>query len=291
MYLVWCRIVLCVHNIHITQQETMKSKHVAKRKASVLLTSQTNTTTTTTMHDAPTSSMYNVEMSSPHQKVQTSFLLAKQAQQKQVTSPTVKQHRMEQLRTQNRNLHMQKPAAILHVHDNGTVASKSVQSNGSAASSNATSAQSKRSLPSMLVAVNQPMAHQHDAELSNLNGNIDTGMSSVTNPSNATNGKLPNGAAGIEFPVYERRVRDITKKQIFSKLKFITSDTMLQYDTNNKSLCQLVCTLMHITDPETQKWFWSDKQINRLVSKTLRKKRSDATTCLKKGFMGKLWCN
>ena len=220
------------------------------------------------------------------QRVDSSFLLAKQ-QQASLLSPNSKQHRLERLRTQNNHTTYVQPVnqrttkETQHKHATQEYASLPSSQDASTLSS-----KSKAKMPpTTLITTSKTALLPTQTEQQK-----ETTVSSVTNVSYINNEKLPNTAAGIDFKVYEQRVRDMVKKIIFPKLKFITSDTMLAFSTKNKSLCQIICQEFHITSSNEQQWFWVEKQINNVVLKTILKKRSDATANLKKGFMGKLFC-
>ena len=90
-----------------------------------------------------------------------------------------------------------------------------------------------------------------------------------------------------EIHVLIKRVQDWTKHNLFSKIKFIQNDDMLQFSTNEKSICQIVCRAHNVIDARKQKWFWQDHGIGKEVRCAIKIKRSDATTAIKNGFMGK----
>jgi hypothetical protein len=74
------------------------------------------------------------------------------------------------------------------------------------------------------------------------------------------------------------------KGDLFRKLKFITNDAMMEFSVDPHSLCQYVCNQMNIKGPP-QGQFWTN--IKNTVKRMIEKQRTNATSGLKKSFIGK----
>jgi hypothetical protein len=74
------------------------------------------------------------------------------------------------------------------------------------------------------------------------------------------------------------------KDEIFRRLKFITSDTMLEFLRSHKNLCGYVCTKMRVPDYQWGE-YW--ELVRQATKKMIEQQRSNATSAIKKGFKGK----
>jgi hypothetical protein len=81
-----------------------------------------------------------------------------------------------------------------------------------------------------------------------------------------------------------REVDRYTKTGLFKGLKFITERHQMDYSPNCKSICQTVCTKLHIPLDDSFK-FWT--QYGRLVGVILNRKRADINSAIKRTFIGK----
>ena len=75
------------------------------------------------------------------------------------------------------------------------------------------------------------------------------------------------------------------KADIFRKLKFVTNDSQMEFSMDPNSLCQYVCSEMHITGAQ-QGSFWT--AVKDTVKRMIEKQRTNATSGCKRAFQGKL---
>jgi hypothetical protein len=74
------------------------------------------------------------------------------------------------------------------------------------------------------------------------------------------------------------------KDNIFRNLKFVRNDSQMEFSMDPNSLCQYVCTEMHITGAQ-QGSFWT--AIKDTVKQMIEKQRTNATSGCKRAFQGK----
>jgi hypothetical protein len=74
------------------------------------------------------------------------------------------------------------------------------------------------------------------------------------------------------------------KADIFCIFKFITNVSQLEFSMDLNSLCQYVCTQMHITGAQ-QGAFWT--AVKDTVKHMIEKQRTNATSGCKQAFQGK----
>jgi hypothetical protein len=83
---------------------------------------------------------------------------------------------------------------------------------------------------------------------------------------------------------YKKMMTLHLKDEMFRKLKFITSDAMLEFSRGNKTICGYIRTKMRV--PEGQ-WgeYWD--LVRLTTKKMIEQQRTNATSAIKKGFRGK----
>src|SRR5687767_3380493 len=79
-------------------------------------------------------------------------------------------------------------------------------------------------------------------------------------------------------------LKDFVRKNIFHRLKFISSPEMVAFSWNEYSLCQMVCKHFQVTKIE-QIQFWS--VYSKCINQKLNKKRSEISNIMRKAFKGK----
>ena len=75
----------------------------------------------------------------------------------------------------------------------------------------------------------------------------------------------------------------LVKTEVFHKIVFILSPTMIEFSSDTLSLCQYVCNNLGIPKRD-QKQFWSN--YSKHVEKKLNQKRADVSNAMKKTFKG-----
>ena len=75
----------------------------------------------------------------------------------------------------------------------------------------------------------------------------------------------------------------LVKTDLFHKIVFILSPTMIEFSSDTLSLCQYVCNNLGIPKRD-QKQFWSN--YSKHVEKKLNQKRADVSNAMKKTFKG-----
>lgn len=83
---------------------------------------------------------------------------------------------------------------------------------------------------------------------------------------------------------YRQTMEHKLKGDVFRKLKFITNDAMMEFSMDEHSLCQYICHQMNIRGPQ-QGPFWTS--IKDTVKRMIEKQRTNATSGVKKSFIGK----
>jgi hypothetical protein len=83
---------------------------------------------------------------------------------------------------------------------------------------------------------------------------------------------------------YKQTMSFKLKDDIFRKLKFVTSHSMMEFSMDPNSLCQYICKEMHITGTQ-QGAFWT--AVKDTVKRMIEKQRTNATSGCKKAFQGK----
>jgi hypothetical protein len=81
---------------------------------------------------------------------------------------------------------------------------------------------------------------------------------------------------------YKKMMTLHLKDDMFRKLKFITDDAMLEFSTEEKSVCGYVCTHMRVY-PNQWGEYW--ELVKKSTKKMIESQRTNATTAVKKGFM------
>ena len=84
---------------------------------------------------------------------------------------------------------------------------------------------------------------------------------------------------------YKKMMTLHLKDEMFRKLKFITSDDMLDFSREGHSICSYVCTNMRVSNYQ-----WSDywNMVKKTTKKMIENQRTNATSAVKKGFRCKL---
>jgi hypothetical protein len=83
---------------------------------------------------------------------------------------------------------------------------------------------------------------------------------------------------------YKNTMEYKLKDDIFRKMKFITNDAMMEFSMDPRSLCQYICSEMHITGG-MQGEFW--RTTRNTVKRMIEKQRTNATSGCKRAFQGK----
>lgn len=81
----------------------------------------------------------------------------------------------------------------------------------------------------------------------------------------------------------KQAIEHTVKNDIFRKMKFITSDAMMEFSMCHHSLCQYICATMHITGGR-QGQFWA--LTKNIVKRMIEKQRTNATSGCKRAFQG-----
>ena len=76
----------------------------------------------------------------------------------------------------------------------------------------------------------------------------------------------------------------MVQKHLFSKLKFIVDPRVMNYSESEQSICQFACQRLNVK-PEKRQDFWA--KFGRYVEKMLCATRSNKTSAMKTGFIGK----
>ena len=84
---------------------------------------------------------------------------------------------------------------------------------------------------------------------------------------------------------YKQAMASYVKNQLFRKLKFITNDRFLSYSTKEESLCYYICQQCNVP-PASRETYWP--KLKAMFKSMIKDQRTNATTSLKKVFMGKL---
>jgi hypothetical protein len=83
---------------------------------------------------------------------------------------------------------------------------------------------------------------------------------------------------------YKNTMEYKLKDDIFRKMKFITNDAMMEFSMDPHSLCQYICSEMHISGGQ-QGLFWTTTKDT--VKRMIEKQRTNATSGCKRAFQGK----
>ena len=111
---------------------------------------------------------------------------------------------------------------------------------------------------------------------------ISTSASDITSATSQFNSYRFDEASALK--TYKKMMSLHLKDEMFRKLKFITSDAMLQYSTQETTLCGYVCTKMRVPDFQWAE-YWD--LVRQTTKKMIEQQRTNATSAIKKGFRGK----
>jgi hypothetical protein len=112
---------------------------------------------------------------------------------------------------------------------------------------------------------------------------LDRSVSSISNtPGEHFNAFRVDEKSSLEC--YRQTMEHTLKSDVFQKLKFITSDAMMEFSMDPHSLCQYICTKMNMKGIQ-QGPFWTN--IKNTVKRMIEKQRTNATSGCKKSFIGK----
>jgi hypothetical protein len=94
-----------------------------------------------------------------------------------------------------------------------------------------------------------------------------------------------NSQRWFQFEKIKATLEIYVKDELFHTLKFISSPVLMQYSSELRSLCQVVCKKMNI-EPEDKEGFWL--MYSNIIEKRLNQKRLDVSNLMKKAFKGKI---
>jgi len=111
---------------------------------------------------------------------------------------------------------------------------------------------------------------------------IDTSVSDITSAAEQFNSYRFDETSVTMM--YKKMMTLHLKEDMFRKLKFITSDAMLEFSTEENSLCGYVCSEMLVA-----KYQWGEywQLVKKTTKKMIENQRTNATTAVKKGYRGK----
>jgi hypothetical protein len=93
-----------------------------------------------------------------------------------------------------------------------------------------------------------------------------------------------NSQRWFQFEKIKATLEIYVKDELFHTLKFVSSPILMQYSSESRSLCQVVCTKMSV-EPKDKEGFWL--MYSNIIEKRLNQKRSDVSNLMKKAFKGK----
>ena len=111
----------------------------------------------------------------------------------------------------------------------------------------------------------------------------ETSISTITGAGQQFNAFRVNEQSSLES--YKQTMNFKLKDDIFRKLKFITNDAMMEFSMDRLSICQYICSEMHITGGN-QGQFWMT--VKDTVKRMVEKQRTNATSACKRAFQGKI---
>jgi hypothetical protein len=112
--------------------------------------------------------------------------------------------------------------------------------------------------------------------------NIDSSISDITSAASQFNSYRFDETSILK--TYKKLMTLYLKDEMFSKLKFITCDAMLEFSREENSICGYVCKRMRVA---TYQWgeYW--ELVKKSTKKMIENQRTNATTAIKKGYRGK----
>ncbi len=83
---------------------------------------------------------------------------------------------------------------------------------------------------------------------------------------------------------YKKMMTLHLKDKMFRKIKFISTDAMLEFSRSLKTICGYVCTKMRVPNYQWGE-YW--ELVRQPTKKMIEQQRTNATSAIKKGFKGK----